>query len=161
MKCTVKLHNIKTNIRTCRDIDHAGDYYADRVKNLFERHFKTPNNTCWSISNQKASAYKGDMRMAVALINVYTQVCKNYADNVNGKPLYAELNKQLRDQTKVQIWLDTEQLLNEALKMAPGGAKEEILFQSKQEFYVKEYVDDKKNIRNKTSTLEGVSNWEK
>ncbi|XP_052760840.1 uncharacterized protein LOC128203456 isoform X1 [Mya arenaria] len=199
-----------------------GDSYADRVKNLFERHFKTPNNTCWSISNQTASAYKGDMRMAVALINVYTQVCKNYADNVNGKPLYAELNKQLRDQTKVQIWLDTEQLLNQALQMvgiatrynlyracecsnikqghtftvnyfwstsllprvanrflkandfffhilqAPGSrvsdysfvqSEKEILLQSKLEFYVKEYVDDKENIENKTSSLEGVSKW--
>ncbi|WAR13885.1 hypothetical protein MAR_003990 [Mya arenaria] len=94
-----------------------GDSYADRVKNLFERHFKNPNNTCWSNANQTASAYKENIRMAVALINVYTQSCLDYADYVKGWHFFAMLNKQLRDQTKVQIWLDTEQLLNQALEL--------------------------------------------
>ncbi|WAR13908.1 hypothetical protein MAR_004013, partial [Mya arenaria] len=148
-----------------------GDSYADRVKDIFERHFKTPRNTCWSNAIQTASAYKENIRMAVALINVYTQSCTDYTDNVKGWPFYAELNKQLADQTKVQIWLDTEQLLNQALELAPSGAEisdysffqseEEILLQSKREFYVKEYVDDKENIFNKTSLLKGVSELDK
>ncbi|WAR16096.1 hypothetical protein MAR_030690 [Mya arenaria] len=90
-----------------------GGSYADNVRNLFVRHFNDKDNKCWKAT--KADQTTNDKDMAIALVNVYTQECKDYNNKTNASPFYKELNAKLRAQTKEQIWLDTEQLLNQGL----------------------------------------------
>ncbi|WAR16110.1 hypothetical protein MAR_030704, partial [Mya arenaria] len=85
-----------------------GGFYADKVRDLFERHFTNKDNECWETTG--ADKTTDDKGMAKALVNVYTQDCLVYNHQPKDK-----LNEKLRDHTKEQIWLDTEQLLNEGL----------------------------------------------
>ncbi|XP_052764822.1 uncharacterized protein LOC128206440 [Mya arenaria] len=199
-----------------------GKSYADKVNDLFKSHFNNEDNTCWKTAQVKAdkSTDGEDEKMAIALINVYTQECKEF-NSFKEKSFYAELNEQLRSKTRDTVWLDTENLLNKGLEIiglekspklyrachcndiqkgstftvndfwstskvasaangfltkekvffvitaASRGAyivdysaaqwEKEVLLQSKQTFYVKEYVVDKEGIDAKRAGENGVS----
>ncbi|WAR16103.1 hypothetical protein MAR_030697, partial [Mya arenaria] len=92
-----------------------GNSYAVQVNNLFERHFNNSDNPCWK--ETRAHKTTNDKGMAEVLVHVYTQECKNYNSKINDLPFFNVLNKKHREGTNEQIWLDTEKLLNQALKI--------------------------------------------
>ncbi|WAR16095.1 hypothetical protein MAR_030689 [Mya arenaria] len=92
-----------------------GFSYADEVRDIFRRHFNNEDNECWERTN--TNQYTDTIGMAKALVNVYTQECKNFNNKKYGWSFYRVLNDKLRGRTNEPIWLDTEDLLNRALSV--------------------------------------------
>ena len=62
------------------------------------------------------SDYAQADKMAVQLVNIYTQDCRTYAGGVANKPLYATLNENIRSGNPPYAWETMRKLLTEGLR---------------------------------------------
>ncbi|XP_052764371.1 uncharacterized protein LOC128206137 [Mya arenaria] len=145
-----------------------GGFYADKVRDLFERHFTNKDNECWETTG--ADKTTDDKGMAKALVNVYTQDCLVYnhqqghtftVDAFWSTSLLREEANEFLTKDSLSIFFEIHTTCGADISSySEFQTEKEILLQSNRTFYVTEYVADEAGIKTKKEGVKGEFEWE-